>query len=79
MGNDMGQGLESNESKIKRLRDVVLTVNANFHELEAELEKAQEGLATVEELLATADESVPLMEDGIHQLKDFFRHRAMCC
>lgn len=71
MGNDMGQGLESNESKIKRLRDVVLTVNANFHELEAELEKAQEGLATVEELLATADESVPLMEDGIHQLKDF--------
>ena len=71
MGNDMGQGLESNESKIKRLRDVVLTVNANFNELEAELEKAQEGLATVEELLATADESVPLMEDGIHQLKDF--------
>ena len=71
MGNDVGQGLESNESKIKRLRDVVLTVNANFNELEAELEKAQEGLATVEELLATANESVPLMEDGIGQLQDF--------
>lgn len=71
MGNDMGQGLESNESKIKRLRDVVLTVNVNFNELVAELEKAQEGLATVEELLETANESVPLMEDGIHQLKDF--------
>lgn len=71
MGNDVGQGLESNESKIKKLRDVVLTVNSNFNELEAELEKAQEGLATVEELLATANESVPLMEDGIHQLQDF--------
>ncbi len=71
MGNDMGQGLESNESKIKRLRDIVLTVNDNFNELEAELEKAQEGLATVEELLATANESIPLMEDGIGQLQDF--------
>lgn len=71
MGNQVGQGIESNESKIKKLRDVVLTVNTNFNELEAELEKANEGLATVEELLASADATVPLMEDGIHQLQDF--------
>lgn len=70
-GNDLGQELNSNEGKIKRLRDAVLAVNSHFGELEAELDKANEGLTTIEELLDSANEALPYMEDGIQQLQAF--------
>lgn len=71
LSNGAGQEIENNETKIKKLSDVVLTVNANFAELEAELDKASEGLVTIEELLAGANDALPLMEDGIEKLQDF--------
>lgn len=71
LSNGAGQEIENNETKIKKLRDVVLTVNANFAELEAELNKANEGLTTIEELLTSANDTLPLLEDGVSRLQDF--------
>ena len=71
VGNDVGEQIDTHEGKIKMLRDTVLAVNDNFGELEAELEKANAGLTTIEELLASANETVPVLQDGIDQLQDF--------
>ena len=71
IGNNVGEDIDNNEMKIKKLRDAVFAVNENFNELEAELEKANEGLATVEDLLESADATMPLLEDGVEQLQDF--------
>lgn len=49
----------------------VLAVNSHFGELEAELDKANEGLTTIEDLLDSANEALPYMEDGIQQLQAF--------
>ena len=40
IGNNVGEDIDNNEMKIKKLRDAVFAVNENFNELEAELEKA---------------------------------------
>lgn len=71
VGNEMGETLDDNQSKVRRLRDAVLTVNRNFAELEESIDRAQESLITVDELLDATSRVLPELEDGVTNLKDF--------
>ena len=71
IGNDVGKGMDTNENKIKMMRDLIIQVDENFGEIEASLEKADKGLITVQELMNDANETLPAIQDGIYSLQDF--------
>lgn len=71
VGNEVGNGLDANKSKIQLLRDAILTVDSNFAELENSLATAEKSVEEVNALLDSADTCLPEIEAGIANLQQF--------
>lgn len=71
VGNTVGQDMDTQENKIKMMRDLIIAVNDNFDEIEEGIDKADKGLVTVQELLQDANDTMPAIQDGIYEMQDF--------